>query len=46
MYLDYASKHHNILKELGRYPHRNEVLGRENTPEEQKYLKNCERFGQ
>ena len=39
-------KHHNILKELGRYPHRNEVLGRENTPEEQEYLKNCEGFGQ
>ena len=33
MLLNYAFKHLNILKQFGRYPHRNEVFGRESTPE-------------
>lgn len=36
--LDFEKKHVDILKEFGRYPHRNEHLGRKNTPEEQAYL--------
>ena len=43
---NYAIKHLNILMKFGRYPHRNEVLGRESTPEEIEYLKDAERFGQ
>lgn len=31
-------EHHDIIKKFGRFPHRNEVLGRETTPEEQAYL--------
>jgi len=31
-------EHHDIIKQFGRFPHRNAVLGRETTPEEQAYL--------
>ena len=46
MFLDYAKQHHDIIKKFGRYPHRNDVLGRESTSEEVEYLNNAERFGQ
>lgn len=36
--LDYAHRHRDIICEFGRFPHRNEVLKRENTPEETEYL--------
>jgi uncharacterized protein (DUF924 family) len=32
--LEYELKHKSIIDKFGRYPHRNEVLGRESTPEE------------
>ena len=38
--------HNAIVQKYGRYPHRNEVLGRKNTPEEDEYLKTAERYGQ
>jgi len=44
--LKYAKKHFDIIEKFGRYPHRNDVLGRESTPEELEYLKNAETFGQ
>jgi len=31
-------EHHEIIERFGRFPHRNGVLGRETTPEEQAYL--------
>ena len=31
-------EHHDIIKQFGRFPHRNEVLGRESTAEELEYL--------
>ena len=31
--LDYAIKHRDVIARFGRFPHRNEVLGRENTAE-------------
>lgn len=37
-YIQYAEKHRDIIRRFGRYPHRNRLLGREMTPEEQKYL--------
>jgi uncharacterized protein (DUF924 family) len=37
---DFAVKHYCTVKRFGRYPYRNKVLGRENTPEEQAYLDN------
>jgi len=43
--LKYELIHKNIIDQFGRYPHRNEILGREPTPEEEKYLKeNTESF--
>lgn len=42
----WADKHRDIIGLFGRYPYRNEVLGRETTPEEEKYLLKGERFGQ
>ena len=44
---DYARRHLAIVERFGRFPHRNEVLGREPTPAERAYLESGgERFGQ
>ena len=46
-FLAYARVHRDIIARFGRFPHRNAVLGRENTPEEEEYLGgNAPRFGQ
>ncbi len=37
--LDYATKHRDIIRKFGRFPHRNAVLGRDSTPEETEFLK-------
>ncbi len=37
--LDFELKHKKIIDQFGRYPHRNEILGRESTPEEIDFLK-------
>jgi len=37
--LDYAKKHHDVIRRFGRFPHRNAILGRESTPEEIEFLK-------
>ena len=37
--LGYALRHKEIIDRFGRFPHRNEVLGRESTPEETAFLK-------
>jgi uncharacterized protein (DUF924 family) len=34
----FAELHRDIIEQFGRFPHRNELLGRENTPEEDEYL--------
>jgi uncharacterized protein (DUF924 family) len=45
--LQYAQKHREVIREFGRFPHRNDLLGRPNTSAEETYLKkNAERFGQ
>lgn len=36
--LDFEIKHKNIIEKFGRYPHRNEILGRESTSEEIAFL--------
>lgn len=36
---DFELKHKAIIDRFGRYPHRNEILGRESTPEEVEFLK-------
>ena len=35
----YAERHRDIVRRFGRFPHRNRLLGRESTPEEQEFLK-------
>ncbi|MEM9684258.1 MAG: DUF924 family protein, partial [Pseudomonadota bacterium] len=37
--LDYAVRHRDIVRQFGRFPHRNAVLGRKSTPEEVEFLK-------
>lgn len=36
---DFAVRHSNIIERFGRFPHRNEILGRTSTPEELEFLK-------
>lgn len=37
--LDFEKKHQEIIQRFGRYPHRNEILGRPSTDEELNFLK-------
>lgn len=37
--VDYAFRHWEIIQRFGRFPHRNQILGRTNTPEETEFLK-------
>jgi uncharacterized protein (DUF924 family) len=37
--LDYMRQHRDIIARFGRFPHRNEFLGRSSTPEEVEFLK-------
>ncbi len=34
----FAELHRDIIEQFGRFPHRNTLLGRQNTPEEEEYL--------
>ena len=46
-FLDYAHKHHEIIKRFGRFPHRNRSLGRASTLEERAFLEDGgSHFGQ
>ena len=38
-YTDYAIAHRDIIARFGRFPHRNAILGRTSTPEEEEFLK-------
>ena len=37
--IEESQRHHDMIERFGRFPHRNAILGRENTPEEEAYLK-------
>ncbi len=37
-YFDYAKRHQAVIERFGRFPHRNAVLGRASTPEEESFL--------
>lgn len=39
IFRDYAEKHFVIIERFGRFPHRNDILGRKSTPEEIEFLK-------
>ena len=41
-----AAEHRDVVARFGRFPHRNEVLGRTSTPDELVYLKDAKRYGQ
>ena len=36
--LDYAHRHRGVIARFGRFPHRNPILGRASTPDEEDYL--------
>ena len=36
--LDYAHRHKEVIDRFGRFPHRNEVLGRESTAAEREFV--------
>lgn len=40
--LDYAEGHRRVIEQFGRFPHRNEVIGRPSTAEELAYLEESE----
>ena len=40
----YAKHHRDIIAQFGRFPHRNKILGRSSTPEEQEHLKEFQGF--
>tara|TARA_R110000787_G_scaffold85451_6_gene182294 strand:- start:1143 stop:1754 length:612 start_codon:yes stop_codon:yes gene_type:complete len=45
-WLDYAVEHRDIVRRFGRFPHRNDILGRESTAEEKAWLASThQRFG-
>lgn len=44
--LEMAVDHREIIKQFGRFPHRNKALGRQSTPEEVEYLKDANTYGQ
>jgi uncharacterized protein (DUF924 family) len=45
--LESAENHRELIRQFGRFPHRNRLLGRSSTPEEREYLKkNPDGFGQ
>ena len=37
-YISYSQKHLEVIEQWGRFPHRNAILGREHTPEEEQGL--------
>jgi uncharacterized protein (DUF924 family) len=37
-FVDYAVRHRDVIRQFGRFPHRNQILGRESTSEEQAFL--------
>lgn len=37
--IDYAIRHKSVIERFGRFPHRNQILGRKTSPEEAEFLK-------
>lgn len=44
--LKFAEEHRDIIQRFGRFPHRNRVLGRDSTAEEEAFLENASSYGQ
>ena len=45
-FAQFAELHADIVEQFGRFPHRNNLLNRANTPEEEEYLADAPSFGQ
>jgi uncharacterized protein (DUF924 family) len=46
-FFEYALRHYEIVERFGRFPHRNVIVGRQSTPEEEEFLqKSKEAWGQ
>lgn len=45
-FLAFAEEHRETIARFGRFPHRNGLLGRASTPEEQRFLESAPRYGQ
>lgn len=44
---EFAKQHHQLIERFGRFPHRNAILGRQSTAQEESYLAHGgQRFGQ
>lgn len=41
---EYAEGHYEVIKKFGRFPHRNQALGRESTPEELEHIEQTDVF--
>lgn len=37
-FFDYALRHYEVIERFGRFPHRNSIVGRKSTPEEEEFL--------
>ena len=45
-WIDFAIQHRDIIQRFGRFPHRNPIIGRQSTPEEERWLEESDqRFG-
>jgi uncharacterized protein (DUF924 family) len=44
-WMEFARKHLDVVARFGRFPHRNAVLGRASTPDEEAYLAYCKLAG-
>jgi uncharacterized protein (DUF924 family) len=44
--INFALEHREVVARFGRFPHRNDALGRACTSDELEYLKDCDRYGQ
>jgi len=44
--LRFAHEHLQVIEAFGRFPHRNQALGRSSTPQELDYLETANRYGQ
>ena len=44
--VDFAIQHRDIIARFGRFPHRNQTLGRGSTAAEEEFLRSGPRFGQ
>ncbi len=41
-FLEYATEHYDIIRRFQRFPHRNQILGRQSTPDEMVFLRDLE----